>query len=281
LQLNETEYLESGPEFNVWRAPLANDIDPWGSYMFEQGKMTPGFGRSIDNQLRTLGLKNLVSEVHEVKVKQLEENEVVIQIGAFSHSSNDPSRRAYEWIFSSGFERNETWTFKADGTIELEQEIIPHGPMPDMLQKIGLQFQLPKTFSSVEWYGRGPFENYPDRKTGAKVGLFYSNAGEMYESYLIPQEYGNRSDVRWLKVQDGEGKGLLIKGGELLNFSLHKYSTENLERAMYTYQLEEAPHTILNVDYEVSGVGGTAIRQLQQYRVMPGVKKYRLTIKPF
>jgi beta-galactosidase len=281
LQLNETEYLESGPEFNVWRAPLANDIDPWGSYMFEQGKMTPGFGRSIDNQLRTLGLKNLVSEVHEVKVKQLVENEVVIQIGAFSHSSNDPSRRAYEWIFSSGFERNETWTFKADGTIELEQEIIPHGPMPDMLQKIGLQFQLPKTFSSVEWYGRGPFENYPDRKTGAKVGLFYSNAGEMYESYLIPQEYGNRSDVRWLKVQDGEGKGLLIKGGELLNFSLHKYSTENLERAMYTYQLEEAPHTILNVDYEVSGVGGTAIRQLQQYRVMPGVKKYRLTIKPF
>ncbi|MFW6259338.1 MAG: hypothetical protein ACOC1R_00245, partial [Tangfeifania sp.] len=66
-----------------------------------------------------------------------------------------------------------------------------------------------------------------------------------------------------------------------LNFSLHKYSTDNLSRAMYTYQLEEAPNTILNVDYEVSGVGGTAIRQLQQYRVMPGVKKYRLTIQPF
>jgi beta-galactosidase len=50
---------------------------------------------------------------------------------------------------------------------------------------------------------------------------------------------------------------------------------------MYTYQLKEAPHTILNVDYEVSGVGGTAIRQLQKYRVMPGVRNYRLTIKPF
>ncbi|WP_372950786.1 glycoside hydrolase family 2 TIM barrel-domain containing protein [Mariniphaga sp.] len=281
LQFNETEYLDDGPEFNVWRAPLANDIDPWGSYMFEQGKMTPGFGRSIDNQLRTLGLQNLVSEVHEIKVKQLAESEVVIQIGAFSNSSMDPSRRAHEWIFSSGFERNEIWTFKSDGTIELEQEIIPHGPMPDMLQKIGLQFQLPKSFSNVEWYGRGPFENYPDRKTGAKVGLYNSDANKMYEPYLIPQEYGNRSDVRWLKVQDGEGKGLLIKGGELLNFSLHKYSTDNLERAMYTYQLEEAPHTILNVDYEVSGVGGTAIRQLQKYRVMPGVRNYKLTINPF
>jgi beta-galactosidase len=270
ILFNETEYLEGGPEFNVWRAPLANDIDPWGSYMFEQGKMTPGFGRSIDNQLRTLGLQNLVSEVHEIKVKQLAENEVVIQIGAFSNSSMDPSRRAHEWIFSSGFERNETWSFKSDGTIKLEQEIIPHGPMPDMLQKIGLQFQLPKAFSNVEWYGRGPFENYPDRKTGAKVGLYRSSVKNMYEPYIIPQEYGNRTDVRWLKVQNAEGKGLQIKGDELFNFSLHKYSTDNLERAMYTYQLKEAPHTILNVDSEVSGVGGTAIRQLQKYRVMPG-----------
>lgn len=281
LQFNETEYLESGPEFNVWRAPLANDIDPWGSYMFEQGKMTPGFGRSIDNQLRTLGLQNLVSEVHEIKVKQLADNEVLIQISAFSNSSIDPSRRAYEWFFSSGFERNETWTFHADGTIELEQEIIPHGPMPDMLQKLGLQFQLPKAFSNVEWYGRGPFENYPDRKTGAKVGLYHSSADEMYEPYLIPQEFGNRGDVRWLKVQDEIGKGLFIRGDNLLNFSLHKYTTDNLERAMYTYQLEEALHTILNIDYEVSGVGGTANRQLQKYRVMQGVKNYKLTIKPF
>lgn len=281
VQFEEMQYLENGPEFNVWRAPLANDIDPWGSYMFEQGKMTPGFGRSIDNQLRTLGLKNLVSEVHEIKVKQLSENEVVIQIGAFSNSSVNPSKRAYEWFFSSGFERNETWTFKADGTIELEQEIIPHGPMPDMLQKIGLQFQLPKAFTNVEWYGRGPFENYPDRKTGAKVGLYNSDSDKMFEPYLIPQEYGNRSDVRWLKVQNEQGNGLLIKGGDLLNFSLHKYSTDNLERAMYNYQLKEAPHTILNVDYEVTGVGGTANRQLQKYRVMPGMKKYRLTIKPF
>ena len=80
--------------------------------------------------------------------------------------------------------------------------------MPDMLQKIGLQFQFPKAFSNVEWYGRGPFETYPDRKTGAKVGLYQSNADDMYVPYIIPQEYGNRTDVRWLKVQDENGKGL-------------------------------------------------------------------------
>jgi beta-galactosidase len=281
LQFNGTEYLEGGPVFNVWRAPTANDIDPWGSYMFSGENRTPGYGRSIDNTLRTLGMRELISEVDDIEIVQLKENRVAVKIKAYSNSSLPANRRMQWGGNASAFERNEIWTISANGTIELEQEIVPHGPMPDMLQKMGLQFQLPKAFSSVEYYGRGPFENYPDRKTGAKVGFYQATADAMYVPYIIPQEYGNRSDVRWLKVQNKEGKGLLIKGDDLLNFSLHKYSTDNLSRAMYTYQLEDAPNTILNVDYEVSGVGGTAIRQLQKYRVRPHVGNYKLTIKPF
>jgi beta-galactosidase len=280
LQFDGKEYIEQGPEFMVWRAPIANDIDPWGSYMFEEGRMTPGYGRSIDNQLRTLGMRDLKVHVDDIQIN-VKNEKVVIEIKAWSNSSLSANRRMQWGGNFSAFERNETWTISSDGTIDLEQEIIPHGPMPDMLQKAGLQFQLPKEFSKVEWYGRGPFETYPDRKTGAKVGVYNSDTDEMFVPYIIPQEYGNQTDVRWLKVQNEDGKGLLIKGNELLNFSLHKYSTDNLSRAMYSYQLNEAFNTILNVDYEVSGVGGTAIRQLQQYRVMPGVKKYRLTIKPF
>lgn len=274
------EYLKSGPAFNVWRAPIANDIDPWGSYMFEKGKMTDGFGRSIDNTLRSLGMRDLITQVDEIKIKS-ENGKVVLKVKAFSNSSLPKNRRLNWGGNFSAFERNETWTISPDGTITLEQEIIPHGPMPDMLQKLGLQFEIPKEFSKVEWYGRGPFETYPDRKTGAKVGLFQSDVDKMYEPYIIPQEYGNRTDVRWLKVQNENGKGLMFKGDDLLNFSLHKYSTDNLSRAMYTYQLEETENTLLNVDYEVSGVGGTAIRQLQKYRVMPGVRKYKITIQPF
>lgn len=281
LEYKGKEYLVSGPEFNVWRAPLANDIDPWGSHIFSRNNFTPGYGRSIDNQLRTLGMRDMISVADEISVVQNATGEVKIHISGFSHSSIPRSIRVWQYRFSSGFERNEVLTVKADGAIHLEQEIIPHGPMPDMFQKIGLQFQLPKTFSNVEWYGRGPFETYPDRKTGAKVGVYQSNADKMYVPYIIPQEYGNRTDVRWLKIFDETGSGLMIQGAELLNFSLHKYTTDNLDRAMYTYQLEEAPHTILNVDYEVTGVGGTAIRQLQKYRVMPGVRKYELVIKPY
>ncbi|MCY1721328.1 DUF4981 domain-containing protein [Prolixibacteraceae bacterium Z1-6] len=281
MKYNGIEYLEGGPAFNVWRAPIANDIDPWGSYMFSRENRTTGFGRSIDNQLRTLGMRHLLSEVDDIEVQQINDNKLTVKIKAYSNSSLPANRRLQWGGYASAFERNEKWTILANGTIELEQEIIPHGPMPDMLQKMGLQFQLPKTFNKVEYYGRGPFENYPDRKTGAKVGLYSSTADSMYVPYIIPQEYGNRSDVRWLKVKNEEGNGLLIKSDNLLNFSLHKYSTDNLSRAMYTYQLEEASNTLLNVDYEVSGVGGTAIRQLQKYRLRPHVGNYRLIIQPF
>ncbi|HPF52430.1 MAG TPA: glycoside hydrolase family 2 TIM barrel-domain containing protein [Draconibacterium sp.] len=300
LQFNGTEYLEGGPVFNVWRAPTANDIDPWGSYMFSQSNRTPGYGRSIDNQLRTLGMRDLVTEMDDIEVwvkdekgwhlykmeqremPSLDYNQVMVKMKVFSNSSLAPERRLSNFFgLFSAFERNEIWTFSANGKIELEQEIIPNGPMPDMLQKVGLQFELPKAFNQIEYYGRGPFENYPDRKTGAKVAQYHSTADSMYVPYLIPQEYGNRCDVRWLKVQNEEGRGLLIKGDDLLNFSMHKYTTDNISRAIYTYQLKEAPNTILNVDYEVSGVGGTAIRQLQKYRVKAHVGKYKLTITPF
>ncbi len=118
-------------------------------------------------------------------------------------------------------------------------------------------------------------------KPAQKWGFIIQHADEMYVPYIIPQEYGNRSDVRWLKVLNGKGRGLYIKGENSFNFSIHKYSDENLERAIYSYQLKESPNTILNVDYEVTGVGGTANRQLQKYRVLPDVKHYKLTMKPF
>jgi len=94
----------------------------------------------------------------------------------------------------------------------------------------------------------------------------------------FPKDYGNCSDIRWVKVQDEQGKGLMISGDIPLNFSLHKYTTDNLARALYTYQLEEARHTILNLDYRVSGVGGTALRQLQAYREQTAVGHYTIKV---
>lgn len=270
LAFNNANYLDKGPEFNVWRAPLANELDPWGSSEFVKYNFTPGLGRNIDNQLRTLGLDKLVVQVDEISVEQ-KSGTAEIKIHAFSNSNND----------KTAFERIEKYRILPDGTIELQQKIIPQSTMPELLQRVGMQFQLAKSFNTIEWYGRGRFETYPDRKTGAKVGIYQSTADEEYVPYIIPQDYGNHTDVRWLKVTNSEGKGLLIKSNQLLNFSFQKYDTDNLSRAFYTYQLKDAPFNTLNVDYEVSGVGETATMQMQKYRVMPGVKEYNLVIKPF
>jgi beta-galactosidase len=264
----------------VWRAPLANDVDPWGSYKFYSNKMNPGFGRSIDNQLRTLGLRDLQTSVDEVSFTN-SSNGVKVKVKVWSTSSLDPKSIMYPRADYSAFERDEVWTIYTDGTLELDQEITPHGAMPEMLPKEGLQFKLPKTFNQVTWYGRGPYESYPDRKTGAKFGVYDSNADAMYEPYILPQDYGNRTDVRWVKVFDEKGKGLLISGDRSLNFSLHKYDTDNLSRAVYSYQLKEAPFTVLNIDHKVSGVGGTALRQLETYREKATSGRYQLRIKPF
>jgi len=281
LRFDGVEYLVKGPEFTVWRAPTANAVDPWGAYFFNSRQLTEGYGRSTDNQLRTLGMRDLRIAVDDVAIVQEGGAEVVIELQAWSASSFPPSTIMSWGQPFSAFERRETWTFSADGSIELVQRITPYGPMPDLLPREGLRFLLPKAFRQVEWYGRRPFETYPDRKTGAKIGIYRSDADRLYEPYILPQDHGNRTDVRWLKVYDAQGRGLLISSASPLNFSLHKYSTDNLSRAVYTYQLQEAPHGILHVDYRVSGVGGTAVRQLQPYRVQAREGVYSLQIKPF
>lgn len=271
LVYDEKEYLNAGPLFNIWRVPTANDIDPWGSYQFGDDKKMEGLGRSIDNQLRTLGMRDLVIQADQIDVYKPNHATAIIKVLKSCNSSN----------MRGSFECKEEYTFHSDGSIEISFEVNPHGNMPDMLPKLGWQFRMPKTFSNIEWYGRGPFETYPDRKTGAKIDHYTSTADEEYVPYIIPQEYGNHTDTRWIKLEDDTGSGLIIESGELFNFSLHKYSTENLSRAMYTYQLNEASTNVLNIDAEMSGVGGTAIRQLQKYRVSAEPRSFKIKIKPY
>lgn len=280
IEFQNKAYPALFPQLNFWRAPSSNDIDPWGSEKYYSTLTTPGLGRSIDNQLRTLGLDSVINQVEKVEVRKSNNQSISILVKSITKSSL-PNERGFNTYYLTSFQRNEEWTIGTDGTIDYTLEIIPQGMMPEMFQKVGLQFEMPKSYSNVEWLGRGPFETYPDRKTGAKFGRYQSNADEMFEPYIMPQDYGNRTDIKWLKIRDSQGEGFEIKGNEPLNFSLHKYSTDNLSRAYYTYQLSETENNFLNVDFEVSGVGATAVRQLQQYRVVPQRKTYALKITPF
>jgi beta-galactosidase len=273
----DTELVAGGFDFSVWRAPLANDMDPWGSGEFTRTNFLPGLGRSIENQLRTLGLEQPDRQLNTITSQVLPDHTIRLGLVIFTATYGR----------GNGFEEHRTYDISGDGTIVLTHKIIPHGNMPSMLPRAGLNIRLPEEFSKVEWYGRGPFETYPDRKTGAKTGVWQSTAAAEYVPYLIPQDHGNKTDVRWLVISNGNGTGFRIESGKTkdqadgtMNFSLHQFETDNLTRAVYPFQLVAPTHLTLNLDYEVTGVGETARRQLAQYRVMPGVKEYKLVFKP-
>lgn len=131
----------------------------------------------------------------------------------------------------------------------------------------------------MEWYGRGPQENYPDRKTGYKIGVYSTTVKKMYEPYLLPQDYGLRTDNRWLRMTDCQGMGLEFSMDQWFNFNAYPYSTDNLTKAVYTYQLQEQNGTTLNLDYATSGVGCTARSILNSYRVMPRLYERKMKIR--
>ena len=269
MRYDHIDLLQSGPEYSVWRAPTANDQDPWGSYMYSAEHRKSGLGRSIENELRALGLDSPTREMREFQVSY-EDSGVYMHL--VTHIMG---------LDSSGFILEKNIRVNREGKIDLNISVTPQGPMPDHLPRSGLVFTLPDSLYRIEWYGRGPFETYPDRKTGAKIGVYESTAENDIVPYLIPQDYGNHTDVRWFRVMDDKGHGLLFCSKKLLNFSLHPFSTDHLTRANYRFQLERAPYNTLNVDFAVTGVGGTAIRTLPKYRVQPQQRTYDLQMIPF
>jgi beta-galactosidase len=145
---------------------------------------------------------------------------------------------------------------------------------------MGTTWILDGNLDNVQWYGRGPQENYPDRKTGYKVGNYSTTVREMIEPYLIPQDYGLRTDNRWVKLVTREGIGLEFSGDRLFNFNAWPYSIDNLTKALYTYQLQPFNGITFNFDYATSGVGCTARSVFNQYRVFSQPYEYTIHVKP-
>ena len=115
---------------------------------------------------------------------------------------------------------------------------------------------IPKAFKNIEWYGRGPHESYQDRKTGAHYGKFKFDIDEFITPYISPQDNANRTDVRWLELQNDTGNGIVIKGLQPLSFRAWPYSENNLERAKHDYEIKREDFINLNIDYKLHGVGG-------------------------
>ena len=159
--------------------------------------------------------------------------------------------------------------------------------LPEM-PRFGTLLTLPGSLSQVEWYGRGPHENYWDRRTGAAVGRYRAAVADLAHPYVRPQETGTRSDVRWAALTDDAGTGLLVIGLPHLSLSALPYRISDLdggETKSRTHWAELAPRdeTTLALDYRQTGVGGDdswgAVPH-REYTLWPQNLEYRFLMRP-
>jgi beta-galactosidase len=165
-----------------------------------------------------------------------------------------------------------TYTVTADGRMDLECRFNPIGSLPE-LPRMGIALALQSDYSNFTWYGRGPQENYPDRKGAALVGLWSGKVSEQAERYPRPQDTGNKEDVRFLRLTNAKGQGIKVEAVEnTFSASALNYSANDLANEAHECNLLPRKETILSLDCAVLGLGNSSCG--------PGVlKKYAIEKK--
>lgn len=128
----------------------------------------------------------------------------------------------------------------------------------DLIRRLGLQMVLPSGYENIQWYGRGPHENYADRKTSALFGRYETTVTGMEEEhYMRPQSMGNREDIRWFTMTDKQGSGIKITAKNKMCFSALHITDNDLWKTKHDFELDKVrrPEVFVNIDYIQQGLG--------------------------
>jgi len=244
------EFIVEGPALNFWRAPIDNDN---GNNMPERLAIWRDAGANI-------------------KVKSVEAERINKQMVRISISSDIPAGNS---------SCKSIYTVYGSGDVIIENNYTLDSELPNV-PRIGMSMKINGEFSNFQWYGRGPHENYWDRKEGSPVGLYSSTVEEQHVPYVTPQENGYKTEVRWASLTNKEGIEIIAFGMPLLSVSAHHYTMEDLEKAKHTYELKRDKDITLNLDYKQMGVGGTdswGARTLPKYRLPAKSYTYKFRLK--
>ncbi|MCS7120127.1 MAG: glycoside hydrolase family 2 TIM barrel-domain containing protein [Nitrososphaerota archaeon] len=254
FQYRNIELIRRGPKLNVWRAPLDNDAP------------------RLAVAWRAAGLENLRHVTEYVRIKTASERRLTIEAKTLLRTIEGSER--FECIYN--------YNICGSGDVIIDVEVNPLHGLPPHLPRIGLQAEIPGKYNIMTWYGRGPHENYWDRKEGAAIGVYRSTVDEQFVPYIKPQENGNKTDVRWVSFTDESGFGLLIVGMPILEVTALHYRTEDLANAKRTCDLVRREDITVNLDYKQSGVGGGSCGPdtLPKYLIKPEPTYFSLRMRP-
>ena len=190
---------------------------------------------------------------------------------------------------SAGFTHVAVWTFRGDGTATVKNTVKPHGTMPERLPRLGTSWKLDPSLEQMAYYGRGPRENYIDRKTASFFGLWESTVTEQYEPYARPQDNGYKCDVRTVQFTDKDGRGVKFTCETPLFVQALHYSCEDLEFARhrpgqqrFRGAMEPHPEVLLNLDLRQMGLGGASCgpRPMAKYYFPTQEETWSVTLSP-
>jgi len=258
LVYDGTEFIKTGPEPNFWRAPTDND-----------------FGNRMPTRCRVWREAGAKRTVDKVTIKQINAQEIQVDVDSTLPAGNSKYYTTYI-IFGSG-------------DIIIKNRFVPGSADLPEIPRFGMKMTLPDEFDYISWYGRGPHENYWDRKTGAAIGIYKGTVMEQYHPYIRPQENGNKTDVRWVALTNNKGMGLLAVGMPLLSISAHHFIIEDFDpglekRQRHTIDLKRRDLVTLNLDYKQMGVGGDnswGARPHDEYTLHVKEYSYSFRLRPF
>jgi beta-galactosidase len=177
------------------------------------------------------------------------------------------------------------YTINDKGVIKVNYALDAKPGLPD-IPKVGMQMGIKRNYDNIVYFGRGPFENYIDRRYASDAGVYHQNIFDFMEPYVVPQENGNRTDVRWMYLNDKKkNEGLLIVADSLLSMSAWPYTEENIQSAKHTNKLKDAGYITVNIDLVQMGVGGNdswsdVAAPLEQYRIKAQNYHYSFYLAP-
>jgi beta-galactosidase len=246
----------SGPfTLLAYRAPTDNDR---------------GFGSWLAKEWTNEGLDRLVIQPVSVRVLLSDATSVTVATVAEAKTSHGAIRL------------EATWKMNGDGVITAECRFVPTGKLPP-LPRLGVVTSLAAGFDQLDWFGRGPWESYPDRKAACDIGRYQGLVSEQATPYPRSQETGSHEDTRWTAVTDRSGKGLLVVAtGEPFAFSAIPYTVADLAAVKRWVDLTPRAETILSIDAAQCGLGNSSCGPgvLERYAVLPVEHTLRFALAP-
>ncbi|MFR9524513.1 MAG: glycoside hydrolase family 2 TIM barrel-domain containing protein [Rikenellaceae bacterium] len=180
------------------------------------------------------------------------------------------------------FTTSQVWTIYADGSIELNASINSNRPSL-ILPRLGYIFKVDPKYDNFSYYGRGPIENYPDRKSGQFIEEHHTKVSEEFVPFPKPQEMSNREDLRWCALTDQRNRGFAVIGAERLSVSALPYSSTELITASHPHKLPKPTANYLRIDAAATGLGGNSCGQggpLVHDRVFASATNLSFIIRP-